>query len=71
MIFQEKRIKQNEVYYSNILIVLGEGGTVKCKITGDKITKTGNKLICSITTYNKIKPIVSKWFLENKFEIKK
>lgn len=61
------KIKENEMYFTNVLNTLNEGGVFWWKDLNEGLVKKFGKLVCHEKAYNKAKEITSKDFFENNF----
>ena len=67
---EEEKIRANEIYFSNLINILGEGGMFGWKSEGEVLVKRNGKLVCPKKSYHKAMNIVSESFFENNFELK-
>jgi len=67
---EKEKIKENEIYFLNVLSTLAEGGFYGWVNMGEVLTKKNGKLQCSQRVLLEVKNIVSKGFFDTYFELK-
>ena len=65
------KFRDNEIYFTNILNLLNEGGVFGWKDLGEVLIKRNGKLECKQKAYNKAKEITSKDFFDDFFKLSK
>lgn len=67
----KQQITENEMYFSNVLNTLAEGGVFGWKDLNEVLVKRNGKLVCPQKAYDTAKDILSAEFFKNNFELNK